>query len=452
MCGLNFVASRARYLVEGMNQAIKHRGLSSGVLEGPYFTMGHVRLPIVGLSHEFNQPYRRNGWTFLFVGEIVNFKELDPEAESDVQVLADLWAEEGPSCVRKFDGFWSIVAVADLMPHVAHIVTDFLAKKPLYIRQEGDLVAVSSEIRALTLEAFPRVIKDTAYFSSVRKWGYHMGSRTWAWQVRKIPPGAYVRIERNPFETKVSVDERFDEVTPQKNVDLRQSLVDAIRRRVLASDVPLSLLVSGGLDSSIIYQVARGLTDNLVLYHVDNDEAEFLEMLNPTHEVRKISFEDQDLDDVLRANEGPVDLGSMLQQRALGKAVTERVCLSGDGADEVFGGYRRTAIYDSQGSDIYDELVYYHLPRLDKMMMAGTVELRCPFLARDVLAGALGLPYERRVDKVHLRDLFTDILPEPIAHGPKRPLKSSQVVENAVQWRYELCDTFEQMVDAGVVT
>ena len=112
----------------------------------------------------------------------------------------------------------------------------------------------------------------------------------------------------------------------------------------------------------------------------------------------------------------------------------------------MFGGYRRSLDYDSQYSDIFDELVYYHIPRLDKLMMSQTIELRCPFLSKDVIEGSLALPYSERMDKKYLRNLFSDILPSEIYNRKKLPLKSKQVLNDGLQWRYLLMQEFKKII------
>lgn len=444
MCGLNLIVGGTHEEVARMNDAIHHRGLSRSTEQTMQFALGHVRLPILG-GPEFNQPYHAHGWTFLYVGEIVNFREIDPNAKSDIEVLADMWVQHGPDCVKLFDGFWSFVAIPDRTPWIAHVVVDYLAKKPLYTYRRGVRLIVSSEIRGIA--AVTELTADPVYFSSVRKWGYSMGPRTWADQVKKVPAGAHLMIDARDLSVKVQINDR---VYPDPAVDLPAAIRTAVKRRITASDVPVAVLLSGGLDSSIIFKIAEAQGLEPRIYHIPN-EGDSLAHLGPRAILKAVGVDyvGAVLDEVLRWNEGPVDLGSMIQQHAVGQAIPEAVCLSGDGADELFGGYRRSLTYDSQGSDIYDELVHYHLPRLDKMMMAGTVELRCPFLARDVLAGALALPWERRKNKAWLREAFSDILPEGIVRGPKVPLKSAMVILDGIAYRNELCDRFLKMIEEG---
>jgi asparagine synthetase B (glutamine-hydrolysing) len=122
-------------------------------------------------------------------------------------------------------------------------------------------------------------------------------------------------------------------------------------------------------------------------------------------------------------------------QIALARAIGDKqtVCLTGDGADEGFGGYGRAMRYDSQGSDLFHELPAWHLVRLDRVMMRHRIEVRSPFLARQVVQIALGLPYEERRNKKILRDLFRDDLPPEIADQPKKPLRIEEDREERSQ-------------------
>jgi asparagine synthetase B (glutamine-hydrolysing) len=157
------------------------------------------------------------------------------------------------------------------------------------------------------------------------------------------------------------------------------------------------------------------------------------------------------LEQILLNYDCPVDLGSMIPQFLLSKAISDanfNVAISGDGADELFGGYRRITQYDSQQSDVFDELVHYHLPRLDRLMMANTIELRCPYLSSYVMNIALSLPYSERVNKKHLKNAFRDIVPNEILLRKKEPLKIKDIREDKMSHRLRVIqkfkDTFKQ--------
>ena len=455
MCGLNFTMRGPR-VAAVMAGEIWRRGLPgrTGIRElSPSAAMSHVRLPIQGLSDEFDQPYEYGPWVVCFVGEVFNFRELEPGARSDVEVVAKRWAEQGLACFDEFEGFWACVFY-DRRDNTTYVVTDYLAQKPLYYHP--DTRSVSSEIRALAWVHEHEFGKppelDRHYFSSVEKWGYDRSHRTPFNGIIKLPHGTLTKI----FADGTTTVETYVDLKPRPEIDVRKAIERAVMRR-LVSDVPVSVLASGGLDSTIVLKLALLHTDDVRVFHVENDEAEFLEFLDlPSGiKVQKLQMLDpeigpeQFLNEVLDANEGPVDLGSVIPQFLLFEAVRDEgysVALTGDGADELFGGYRRSADYDSQYSDVFEELVHYHLPRLDKLSMWHTVEYRSPFLSREVVEGALAWPRSQRINKSGLRELFRDLVPGEIRMRPKVALKAPAPRRDKMQWVRDLSLAYQDMV------
>lgn len=420
MCGINLCFGEED--VKLMNSQIDHRGVRSNYqrLAGKLF-LGHVRLPIQGLSKEYDHPRRYDDLLGAFVGEIYNYKDLDPEAETDLDVLLSYYYHLGEQAFNQFDGMWSAIIHNEYRTET-HIFTDQLAKKPLYIREKP--FAISSEIKAL-LPLGDNTFDDL-YFSTVAKWGYCPGNLTPFKEIRKIPRGTHIVF--CPITKRIVSQKRYIDFKPDSGLSLRESLQSAVKNRTV-SDVPISLLMSGGLDSTIIYYLLREFKKDITIFHVDNDEAKYLDYIDfrQTDKLIKINIDEEyDLDHILSINEGPVDLGSLIPQTLLAKEISKHgfnVCLSGDGADELFGGYKRSKEYDSQYSDIYHELVHYHLPRLDKTMMAHTIELRCPFLSPEVISKALSLPYKDRINKHALKYDFRDLVPSEILKREKQPLR-----------------------------
>jgi len=427
---------------------LKHRGLYSCHQETPKGILTHVRLPIVDVSHASDQPFQDENWVFTFVGELLNYKSFDPQSTSDSRTMFNLWRTSKTRLMNRMDGFWAIVAYHKHLKQL-HIVTDFLAKKPLYYHVPTG--SVCSEIKPLL--RLGETTFDEYYFSTVRKFGYCMNDHTFINEVIKVPPRAHWIIDWQGISHRWSWG---NPLIPRYITEPRMAIEEAVKDRVQA-DVPISLLLSGGLDSTIIFQLMKRYTEDFTVYHVENEESHYLDYLKFPLGVRIREIKTtEDIDSALLANEGPVDLGSMLPQYSLHQAIRNddintRVVLTGDGADELFGGYKRSMEYDSQLSDVHDELVYYHLPRLDKMSMAFTMELRSPFLSRNVVESALSLKYPLRQNKRGLKMLFDDIIPPAILERPKKPLKSKQVLFQK-NWRDELQTKFRKLMmeDYGV--
>jgi asparagine synthase (glutamine-hydrolysing) len=205
------------------------------------------------------------------------------------------------------------------------------------------------------------------------------------------------------------------------------------------------------LDSSIIAAILSEVGADVRWFSIENGEKEFTDIL-AKHLNKEVNFLDYSMDDSRVKeiyqiwNEGPIDLGSVIPQFHLFEAVKNfgkyRIVLSGDGSDELFGGYSRIHEYDSQKSDVFDELTFYHLPRLDKMSMAHTLELRSPFLHLDIVRFALHLPLEWRKDKKILKDTFGPLLPDEIVNRKKEALKNPKIKEDKLKYRQHAVDLF----------
>lgn len=426
MCGvIGSIGPRSEEQVSIGLGKMSYRGIRSRMTRSVGGSVGHVRLPIVGLGEENDQPVRSGRWTVAFVGEILDFRDYLPTAPSDVGLVVDTWTRAGPSGFTKFDGFWGVVAYNEEGESL-HALVDYLSQKPLYVREDSYARAVASEPDAVV--ALGPVDLDEIYLSSVVKWGYcPEPGRTPYVGVRRMCPGEYVVIPRKgpsvwSVADKLSVDTRS---SPEF---LRFEIDRATYLRVTSSDVPVACLVSGGLDSSIVYTYAR-MYGNVKTYHVENGETENARKVDP--EVYLLGSQDVSEEKGLDYLQEPIDLGSLIPQVSMSDAIAgagrERVCLTGDGADELFGGYGRSQRYDSQASDVFHELVAWHLVRLDRVMMRNQIEVRSPFLARRVVEIALGLPRNLRTDKRVLRETFRGLLPPEVLSCPKKPLRTEKV-------------------------
>ena len=446
MCGVAAaLGPNALAQVQTMVGKLAHRGVRHRIEYGAGWAVGHVRLPVVGVGEYWDQPVKRGQWVLGWVGEVLNFRERNPGMVCDTELVLDTWSKGLHEGFREFDGFWSVLAY-DIGNGRLYGLTDYLAQKTLYIRGDEYATAVASEPDAVA--ALGPVTLDPLYLGAVAKWGYSSDTRRTPYnEVNRLKPGERVLIRGAGSEPEYTCVDRIRGVNRSLS-GLKKEIEAAVRRRVQSSDVPVSALVSGGLDSGITYTLARRYGE-VKAYYVDNGEwGECLQVAPDATPVGLGQVNDRKALDYIQE---PLDLGSLLPQVALSDAARgagdEVVCLTGDGADELFGGYSRSLRYDSQASDVWHELVGWHLPRLDRVMMRNRLEVRSPFLARRVVEAALALPWEERKDKKILRDLFRGDLPPGVADRPKKALRTPECEADREGRTVRLVELFKNRVE-----
>ena len=435
MCG--FIAGKD--LPQDLSQVIEHisyRGLPGYKGYKRFGTHGqfqfaHYSLPFVNLDPTVCvQPVNIEP-PALFVGEIFNYKDFGYDTDIEC-AIEEYWASDVPfERFHKFDGFWSFVTMA----HGEIIAaTDYLAQKPVYYRT--DIEALASEIDVLARLA--PVTRDEVFMSNTLKWGYSPDPRTPWNEIKQVPPGHYYH------KGQVHKYWNWDQVA---YTDLRTDLIRATELR-LGGQREVSILLSGGLDSTIIHNIiTKELGRTVTAIHVDNGEQDYAHLVNP--DAIQVTLDNVTDRESVIVHQSPVDLGSVKPQIAMAKKLRELgfyAVLTGDGADELFGGYRRAKEYDSQMSDMFCELPYYHLPKIDRTMMRYTIETRSPFLAPAVCAYAMNTPYvERDGEKKALKHWFYDLVPTEILNRDKHPLKTDAIRTNPMDNRVALDRLFRSM-------
>jgi asparagine synthase (glutamine-hydrolysing) len=466
MCGI-LVAKRPS---EERVLSIAHRGIEHSVVYKDDLCLVHHRLPIQTLDGDnWSQPIQigEDRW-LLFNGEIFNYGDF----ESDTAYLQNLFSSfdfGGVGMLQalyephivSWDGFWSIVLV-DTNKREVYAFTDPLGKKCLYKNDRGE---VCSEIKGL-YEKDEFMNLDKSFFSGIVKFGYLPTNQTPYDNIKKLDPNRFYRWSLDhPIKMEVSdlyynfnsfdaglrtYDDRCDW--------LWNKMESSVQARLLSKNYPTSLLLSGGLDSSIIAGLLLKLGADVDFYSISNGEdeqyvkdCEYYWNVESKRLKYNIDLESEEgkrsLIDIYKTwNESPVDMGSVVPQYhlfdAIKKGSNTRIVISGDGADELFGGYRRINEYDSQQSDIFHELTSYHLPRLDKLSMAHTLELRSPFLNHDIVRFALSLPFEERKNKKILKDTFKGLVPDSVIERSKLALKNTKIVEDQIAYRKEIVGLF----------
>lgn len=399
-------------------ERMKYRGLPGykGYLEfGDGYQFAHYSLPFVDLDPKNAIQPVDNNPPALFVGEIFNYKELG--YENDIECITEeFWSRDIPlfENFHRFDGFWSFVTMYDGSIIAA---TDYLSQKPVYYRTDMEVLA--SEINVLV--GFGPVTTDEVFMSNTLKWGYSPDPRTPWNEIKQVPPGHYYH------KGNVKPYWNWDKVLVSSS--LREDLINSTRLR-LGGQRDVSILLSGGLDSTIIHNIiTQVLNREVTAIHVDNGEEDYAKTVNPN--AIQVKLDNVSDIEALLMHQSPVDLGSVKPQIAMAKELNSlgfHAVLTGDGADELFGGYRRASEYDSQFSDMFCELPYYHMPKIDRTMMGHTVETRSPFLSAAICKHAMKTPYHLRNGVKHmLKETFRDIVPDAILNRTKRALKTEAI-------------------------
>ena len=465
MCGIILTTGASK--TPEILDSIKHRGIERSEVNFDDVTLCHHRLPIqTSDGDEWNQPIEiSDGIYLMFNGEIFNYDR--DRFGSDTEYLINLFSPYKGSAnleffcamyiphIVKWDGFWAIL-IYDTKTGDAIYFTDPLGKKSLYRNELGE---ICSEIKGLYTQ---NSNIDESYISSIKKWGYNKDERTPYTNIKRVlPNNIYMHNISSPLFNKVytgyyrlweiPIPELKDASYEDHMEWLWSKMVESTENRLVSKNYPISLLVSGGLDSAIIAGILKGIDADVKWFSIENGETQFVSDLEAHLDV-KTNFLDYSMDSEKNAliyakwNESPIDLGSVIPQYHLFEAIRKnsdyRIVLSGDGSDELFGGYSRIHDYDSQKSDIFEELTFYHLPRLDKMSMAHTLELRNPFLNLDIVRFAMHLPLEWRTDKKILKDTFGPILPDSIVNRKKEALKNPEIKQDRIAYRYKAIELF----------
>lgn len=414
---------------------------------GKGLTMVFDRLPLqTKLGDNKCSPIRTNTGWLMYVGEIFNYNRT--MFESDVDLVVEMFNSMSPADVAResawWDGFWAICFLEENTGRL-YCWTDPLGKKQLYysaVNKGVSLPDVCSEIRPL-VDHFANF--DRFYRSEVFKWGYNTDDRTpWECVKRVMPNRLYEFSEQGDvwIHDKPLMD-WFNPVEDNPR-DLYGLIMQAVNDRLITTGSKVGMMLSGGLDSSIIAAILKELEADVVLYTVNNgDDYEYAHLM-ADHLGLPLTDLEYNMDDgafmetCFRINETPIDLGSVVPNQAMFQCIPTDVVLSGDGADELFGGYRRIDDYDSQLSDVFQELTFYHLPRLDRACSRYTKELRNPFLSHYVIPYALRIPYEQRKHKKILKDTFGYMLPKEIVDRPKLPLKNDELKKDPLAYRKKI--------------
>jgi len=371
ICGIVALTPHARLpgpeVVRAMTDALRHRGPDD---EGYHFdtaaALGHRRLSIIDLEGG-HQPIANEDDTrfIVFNGEIYNHREVREFLEkkghryrtaSDTETILHLVEEQGIPGMNRMNGMWGF-AIWDFPRRRLLLSRDRLGIKPLYYARVGELLLFASEIKSLLASRLVATDLDPSALASYLDLLYVPSPRTIFREVHKLQPGhalvadsTGVRVERywNPDFTLDRVPE-----FPEAAERVRDLLADAVRVRLL-SEVPLGAFLSGGMDSSLVVGLMSRVMDRPVKtftvgfqgegWYDESGEAEIVARHFQTdHHALQVTSLDlpSTLEQTVPALDEPMcdpaSLPTYLLSRYARGWVT--VALTGEGADELFGGY-----------------------------------------------------------------------------------------------------------------
>ena len=499
----------------------------------------HTRLAIQDLSPSGKQPMEYNGLMIVFNGEIYNHLELrekyglESASNSDTRTILMMYELIGMKMLEEFDGMFAF-ALYDLKNRMLYLARDRAGKKPLFIYRKGNTRMFSSELNILSQIASPEI--DYAALSDYLYLGYHYRKSTPYLHVSELENGHYLKLDpQNMKEQDVTwfnIEEGYKQESKLNHEDaiaqLDHLLQLGVHRRMDSSDLDVGSFLSGGIDSGLVTAIAAKHANRLNTFTVrvpgSYDEsglaAKVAKSYGTNHTVVDIDFSNlqDDIETILSGHGEPNCDNSAIPSYYVAKAAKQHttVVLNGDGADELFGGYRRYVpfrhldffqpnnltkisakilagilpianekqsyytylyrllkfasytdvikIYCSASSDLFvgfedqflrrplmkeisSDLLAINklplsalnkillmdfqsmlfsrlLPKMDTATMAHSLEGRSPFLSKELLEFAPGLPDHFKIHNVTtksiLRDLAVNYLPEELINQPKR--------------------------------
>lgn len=329
---------------------------------------GHTRLSIIDLTKNANQPIESENkrYVIVFNGEIYNFKELSQQipnldnsiSQSDTRVLTEYLAYFGvEKTLKDIRGMFAI-SVFDKEKNLLFLARDFFGKKPLFFYFSSNSIFFSSTLKPIILN---KNIKKKINLNSLDhyfNYGFCPNSNSIFEEIYKVQPNTFIKFDLNKWNiTKYSIH-------PKKNIHQKKTanidfehldslLKESVEKRLVA-DVPVGILLSSGIDSSLIAYYSSLINKKIETYTVsfDNkifDESEQSKKISNYFGLKNniVSFEKNDLNEIINdlpdAYDEPFADSSQVPTMLIFQKISNfsKVCLTGDGGDEIFYGYNR---------------------------------------------------------------------------------------------------------------
>jgi asparagine synthase (glutamine-hydrolysing) len=533
MCGIcgEFKFSKSQFddvkLTKLMNSIASRGNDSKGTYKEKNIFLGHHRLSIIDTSDKSNQPMKINDFVIVFNGVIYNYKSLRRNlitkghifnSSGDTEVIIRLYIEHGNECVNYLDGVFSF-AIYDIKKNNLFLARDRIGIKPLYYTLNNNEFRFSSSMNGLINKNEKPQINPIALHYQFTLHSVVPAPHTIISGIQKLEPGHTLKITQSG---ESYLNKYFDINEVEIKNHKEQEIIDhstyllkkAVEKRVNIADVPVGILLSGGLDSSLITALAKKIKEQIDTYSIGfntvNEEVghEFYysdlvaKDFKTSHIKYKINDDElfNNLDLVISNMSEPMFSQDSSAFFLLSNRVSKnnKVVLSGQGADEVFGGYfwyekimnekslneidtlskyyfdRSFHNYKNIINDKYVDSNYVHddisramnemnpslstldkvfrlelsmfiiddpVKRVDNMTMSHALEARVPFLDIDLITFVLSVEGSSKIkntSKYYLKKLSEDFLKKEIIYRDKFyfPVPPLKIIEGKF---YDYC-------------
>jgi len=363
MCGILGGINIDKNLLKNTLNYLRHRGPDdSGTFFINNIALLHTRLSIQDLT-KGKQPFTRSQYVIVYNGEIYNHKKLREKyslecfTNSDTETLLALYEALGIDFLNELDGMFAF-AIYDKKKSTLLLARDRAGKKPLYYFCHNKKFGFCSELNAISkLENFSLDYKNLHQFL---RYGF-IGNTTPYKEIFELEPGSYMEVNINTLEIRtrkwwsiISFYQKKAELDIMSASEHLEELLDeSVKTRLLSSDLEVGTFLSGGIDSGLITAFARKHVDKLKTFTIalegDYDESHLAksvsEKYETDHKIINISYGNlkNDLEKILAGYGEPFGDSSAIPSYYISKEAKKyiTVVLNGDGADELFGGYRR---------------------------------------------------------------------------------------------------------------
>ncbi len=378
MCGIagvmNFSGEPVNeFLLKAMGDALAHRGPDGdGFFIRQHVGLAHRRLSIIDLKTGQQPMYDDDGKScIVYNGETYNFGEVREEliklgwnfrTQSDTEVILKAYLQWGASCLDRFRGMFAL-AIWDERTKSLFLARDRVGIKPIYYYADQNKFLFGSEIKAILQD---KSIDRTIDYSAMREYlqyGYVPSPSSIYNRIKKLPPAHWLHItfdgDKHNMKNKCYWDIQFGQYTDGAHndtvwIDKIESVVSDSVRMHMISDVPVGSFLSGGIDSTIVSHFMAKHVGAINTFTISMNESKFDEsayarqvsaIIQSRHVEKSVQATDLNtiLSNLVYAYDEPFADSSAVPTYQIAKIIRSHVtvALSGDGGDEVFGGYKR---------------------------------------------------------------------------------------------------------------